>query len=103
MPPPAGPAFGLAGLACSVGGATKLKPAGRAEEPAGFLTETFTAPAASLGVTALICVGDRTLKLVAAYPPKLTELICVKFAPVMFTVVPPEVDPSCGEMPLIVG
>jgi hypothetical protein len=40
---------------------------------------------------------------VAAVPPKVTVAPDVKFAPLIVTVVPPEIGPDDGEMPLTTG
>jgi hypothetical protein len=40
---------------------------------------------------------------VAEVPPSLTVIPETKFVPVIVTVVPPDVDPLFGEMPVIVG
>ena len=44
-----------------------------------------------------------TLREVAANPPNVTDVAPVKFVPVIVTLVPPEVLPDDGEMPVIFG
>jgi hypothetical protein len=66
-------------------------------------TITPTLPGIWLGVTARICEGLETLTDVAAAPPKVTVASDVKFAPLIVTVVPPEIGPDDGEMPLTTG
>ena len=70
--------------------------------PPGVVTATDTAllPA---GETAVICVAESTVKLVANVPPNVTADALVKFVPVMTTDVPPAAGPDAGAMPLIVG
>ena len=64
--------------------------------PAGVVTVMSTVPAASAGATAVICVAESTVKLVAAVLPKETAVAPVKLVPVMVTVVPPRVEPEPG-------
>ena len=54
---------------------------------------TLTVPAASAGATAVICVAEFTIKLVAGMPPKETALAPLKLLPVMVTEVPPAAGP----------
>lgn len=56
---------------------------------------------APTGTTAVSLVDETTLKLVAATPPNLTEVVPVKFVPSIVTVVP--LGPLVGENDVIVG
>ena len=69
----------------------------------GFVTTTFTAPAACAGVIAVMVVLVVTLTLVAATPPKLTVAPATKFVPLMVTAVPPFVEPEFGLIGAMVG
>ena len=51
----------------------------------------------------MIEVPLTTTTLVAAAPPKVTLLAPVKFAPLMVTVVPPNVVPEFGDRLAMVG
>ena len=72
-------------------------------EPYGDESETFAAPAAPDGVTAVTVVALTTTTEVAALPPTLTELVPVRFVPVIVIAVPPLVGPTFGETDEIVG
>ena len=72
-------------------------------EPYGVVSETFAAPAAPDGVTAVTVVALTTTTEVAALPPTLTELVPVRFVPVIVIAVPPLVGPTFGETDEIVG
>ena len=72
-------------------------------EPYGVVSETFAAPAAPDGVTAVTVVALTTTTEVAAFPPTLTELVPVRFVPVIVIAVPPLVGPTFGETDEIVG
>ena len=72
-------------------------------EPYGVVSETFAAPAAPDGVTAVTVVELTTLTDVAATPPIVTELAPVKFVPVIVIAVPPLVGPVFGLTDEIVG
>ena len=63
-------------------------------------TETELLPA---GETAVICVAELTVKLVASVPPKVTDEAPVRFVPVMMTDVPPAAGPDVGARLVIVG
>src|SRR5205823_4114885 len=103
VPPPVGPAVGLA--AVTVGAATRVKWSDEdvALVPPAVVTVTSTVPADPEGAVALIEVDELTVKLLAAAVPKVTAVAFVKFVPVMLTVVPPAVGPDVGLMPLTVG
>ena len=73
------------------------------DEPYGVVSETFAAPAAPDGVTAVTVVALTTTTDVAASPPTLTELVPVRFVPVIVIAVPPVVGPTFGEIDEIVG
>ena len=64
---------------------------------------TFTGPAASAGATAVICMAELTVKLVAATAPNWTAVAPVRLTPVIVTVVPPVVGPELGLTPETVG
>ena len=66
-------------------------------------TVTFTAPAFSTGVVAVISVLETTLKLLDAVDPKSTAVVPRKFVPVIVTVEPPAEVPLDGETPVTVG
>ena len=72
-------------------------------EPYGVVSATFAAPAAPDGVTAVTVVALTTTTEVAALPPTLTELVPVRFVPVIVIAVPPLVGPTFGETDEIVG
>lgn len=55
--------------------------------PPGVLMTIFPV-SAPLGTTAATCVSESTVKLVAATPPNVTFLVCVRLAPVIVTDVP---------------
>ena len=59
--------------------------------------------AAWAGETAVICVDETTVKLVAATVPKRTWVVPLKPVPVMVTEVPPAAGPEVGEMALTEG
>jgi hypothetical protein len=65
----------------------------------GVVTETF--PVDPLPTTAVIWVGESTVKLEAAVPPNLTAVASVKLVPVMVTDVP--VSPAVGENKRVEG
>jgi hypothetical protein len=71
--------------------------------PAVVVTSTLAGPAEPAGVTAVIEVGETTVKLVAAAPPIVTAAAPVKSVPVIVTEVPPPVGPEFGEMLVTVG
>ena len=68
-----------------------------------LVTTTFTVPAASAGVVAVIDVLLTTVTPVAAVPPKLTVAPAKKFVPVIVTPVPPAVGPVLGAIEVTVG
>ena len=72
-------------------------------DPYGVVSETFAAPAAPDDVTAVTVVTLTTTTEVAALPPTLTELVPVRFVPVIVIAVPPVVGPTFGETDEIVG
>src|SRR5258708_31052698 len=61
---------------------------------------TLTTPEAPAPTTALMVVGDTTIKELAAMPPKLTPVTPVKLVPVILTAVP--VAPLVGVKELMV-
>jgi hypothetical protein len=80
---PTGPDAGLKPV--TVGTGINVKPA-RLELPPGVVTETL--PEAPVPTTAVMLVGETTLKEAAAVPPKLTAVALVKSVPVKVTVAP---------------
>src|SRR6516162_7039344 len=62
-----------------------------------------TVPLAAGGATAVICVDELTVQLVAATVPKFTAPTFVKFVPMTVTLVAPAVVPVVGETPVTVG
>lgn len=71
--------------------------------PPGAVTVMVTGPADPAGTTAVIWVGERTVKEVAGVAPKVTAVVPVRLVPVRVTVFPPEVGPWLGVTPLRVG
>jgi hypothetical protein len=65
------------------------------------MSDTVFAPAVPAGVTAVTVVAFTTDTLVAAVPPIVTELVPVKFVPVIVIAVPPAVDPADGDTDVI--
>ena len=55
------------------------------------------------GLTAVIEVGELTVKLIAGTPPNATAVAPVKLVPVIVTLVPPAAGPDVGLMPVTVG
>jgi hypothetical protein len=74
-----------------------------AELPPLLTTTTSTVPAVWDGETAVIWVGETTVKLLAFVPPNVTWVTLVKFVPLTVTLVPPEPVPVPGETLLTVG
>src|SRR5260221_12804310 len=62
---------------------------------------TLTTPEAPALTTALMDVGDTTIKELAAMPPKLTPVTPVKLVPVILTALP--VDALVGVIDLVGG
>ena len=60
------------------------------------MSDTFAAPAEPAGVVAVTVVELTTDTLVAALPPTVTELVPVRFVPVIVIAVPPAVGPTFG-------
>ena len=69
----------------------------------GFLTRTSTRLAAWAPVVATMDVEPVTLTPVAVTPPIVTDAPDTKFAPVIVTAVPPEVEPKLGETSVTTG
>ena len=105
VPPVVGPEFGLTLLTLGAGATNVNWSAvfGMLVVPFGFATVTSTVPAASAGDVAVTCESSTTEKEVAAVVPNLTAVAPVKPVPVMFTVVPPAVEPEFGLTLVIVG
>ena len=62
-----------------------------------------TVPAASLGLTATICVAVSLTIFVAAVVPNMTLVALPRFVPVIVTWVPPAVEPLVGLIAVTVG
>jgi hypothetical protein len=60
------------------------------------VTDTVFEPTVPAGVTAVIVVALTTLTEVAATPPIKTELVPVRFTPVIVMDVPPAGEPWLG-------
>ena len=71
--------------------------------PPGVVSDNVFAPAVPAGVTAVTVVAFTTDTLVAAVPPIVTELVPVKFVPVIVIAVPPASPPAFGVTDAIVG
>src|SRR5437879_4115634 len=74
----------------------KLSDAETALVPASVVTATSTVPAAWAGLTAVTCVSDTTVKLVAVVAPNLTAVAAVNPHPPIVTPVPPDTEPAAG-------
>jgi hypothetical protein len=70
--------------------------------PAELVTFTSTVPLPA-GEVAVIWLALTTTTLVAATPPKVTEVAPVKFEPFTVTDVPPAVGPLVGEIEVTAG
>jgi len=86
-------------------GATKVKSSEGVSGlvPPAVVTATLTLPAGLAGLLAVTWVGESTVKLVAAVPPKLTDVVPERLVPVTVTDVPPAVGPLVGAIPVTVG
>ena len=73
-----------------------MNPFVRLAVPPGVVTDTVFAPEVPAGVTAVTVVAFTTDTLVAALPPTVTELVPVRFVPVIVIAVPPAVGPTFG-------
>ena len=71
--------------------------------PLAVVTSMATVPAACGGATAVMLVGELTVKDVALTPPNVTAVAPVKPVPVMVTEVPPESGPLAGATEVTVG
>ncbi len=67
-----------------------------ADVPPGVVTVTFTVPALSAGLVAVICVAELTVALPLLVAPKTTVAPEMNPVPVIVTDVPPAVDPVFG-------
>ena len=72
-----------------------------AEVRPAFTTVMSTVLAAVAGAVAVICVSLFTVNDVAFVAPNLTAVAPVNPLPVMTTDVPPRVEPTVGEMPVM--
>ena len=71
------------------------------EVPAGVVTVMGTVPVPG-GLVTVICVLELAT-MVASAMPKRTPVAPASPVPLMLTVVPPEVPPPPGEMPVTAG
>jgi hypothetical protein len=71
--------------------------------PPVLVTVMSTVPADPAGATAVICVAEFTVTLVAVVDPNLTVLPDENPLPVIVTVVPPAVGPAAGLTAATVG
>lgn len=96
---PGGPLVGVNDVIVGPGGVT-VKLELLVAVPSGLTT--WMAPvSAAAGTTAVICVSETTVKLLALSPANLTAVVPVKPVPVIVTVVPG--GPEVGENEVIVG
>jgi hypothetical protein len=101
LPPAAGPLFGV--TEPTVGPATYVKqPLHVPLCESGFVTVTFTAPAACAVVVPVILVA-LIVEMVSVDPPSETVAPVWKSAPVIVTAVPPRVEPVVGLIDVTVG
>ena len=72
-----------------------------------MVTVTSTVPAEPAGDVTMICVSPLTViapvAVAFATEPNFVQFAPVKPVPVMVTVVPPDVEPYVGEMPVTTG
>ena len=68
----------------------------------GFVTTTFTSPAACAAVVTAIAVAFTTVTFVAATPPIVTVAPLTKLSPMIVTADPPAADPDAGTIPATV-
>jgi hypothetical protein len=101
VPPALEPVLGL--MLMKVGAAKYVYALVPLPVPPAVVTDTFTAPAALAGVVAVIEVLLTTVKLVAAVPPKVTDVAPLKLVPVIVTDVPPEAGPELALTLVTVG
>jgi len=81
-----------------------LSPVTDEDVPLAVVTRTSTCPMVELaGVVAVISVSLRTVKLVAAVPPKVTAVAPVKPVPVMVIAVLVDTGPYVGETLVTAG
>lgn len=102
LAPTSGPAFGV--TSAIVGSKVLYVKAITLDAlPPGVATATVCEPDVPAGVTAVIDVGDTTVKLAAATPPTVTLVAPVKLVPVIVIEVPPPTGPDTGLTPVMVG
>ena len=96
VPPPIGPEMGL--TAVTVGAAAYVKWSDElvADVPLDATTVMSMVPAEPAGALAVIELVEFTVNADALFAPNFTSVTPVKFAPVMFTDVPPSVGPPFG-------
>ncbi|BBH18908.1 hypothetical protein Back11_02530 [Paenibacillus baekrokdamisoli] len=102
VPPDVGPDVGE--MLVIVGAAMNVywSAADVADVPPVVVTLTSTVPEPA-GAVAVICVAEFTVKPVAAVAPNVTAVAPDRFVPNNVTLVPPDIGPDVGEMPVIVG
>jgi hypothetical protein len=101
MPPAVGPLFGLTPV--TVGRNLKRSADEIALVPPGVVTVTSTAPAGSVGETALSEVALVTVNVLAVVAPNVTAVARARFAPLMLMVVPPPTGPLPGKTFVTLG
>jgi len=102
VPPAGGPVFGLTLVTVGVNSNVSFDEMGLVPCFVVTLTSTFPAVAPG-GDTAVIEVGECTVKLVAFVEPNRTALACLKWVPPMVTTVPPVAGPPPGVTLVTVG
>jgi hypothetical protein len=102
-PPAIEPAVGITELTLGIGTNVNWSADEVADVPPTVITVTSTVPVLAAGVTAVMDMGELTVKLVALVEPKLTVVAPVKLVPAMVTEVPPPVDPVFGVTEETVG
>jgi hypothetical protein len=73
------------------------------EVPPGVTKVTSMVPAEAAGAVAVMDVGELTVKVAAAFPPKRTADALLRFVPVIVTLVPPATGPATGLTPVTVS
>jgi hypothetical protein len=71
--------------------------------PLAVVTLTAACPTVPAGEVAVMEVAELTVKVVAAFAPKLTAVAPVKPVPVMVMEVPPATGPVLGAIDVMVG
>lgn len=101
VPPTVGPEAGLNDE--TVGDATYVKPSSRLAMPPGVEIDTVCGPTSPTGASAFTVTPSTTVTPVAARPPIVTDVVPIRFAPVMEISVLQHVGPADGDTDEIVG